>query len=223
MRRRRKDWAQTPGAWAVDTLESWDLTLSAVESRRQGSTVTSQALKDRSARMWCISSKGGSLPALRTQEAAAHQGGDDSGRGQSQVPPGSGPSGGKGRRGPLVTAVQPLRAGSGDGQQAHSSAGAEVNQRWGLEGQHAQGSLEGNLPRLQSPSGTRRREGPGPARRQSRSNAGHLTELPTSSLQASAGATYWILNIYSFSATESEYVSLLSVFLEMHSSQEKDS
>lgn len=56
-----------------------------------------------------------------------------------------------------------------------------------------------------------------------RSNAGHLAELPTSSLQASAGTTYWILNIYSFSATELEYISLLSVFLKMHSSQDKDS
>lgn len=56
-----------------------------------------------------------------------------------------------------------------------------------------------------------------------RSNAGHLAKLPTSSLQASAGATSWILDIYSFSATESEYVSLASVFLETHSSQEKDS
>lgn len=56
-----------------------------------------------------------------------------------------------------------------------------------------------------------------------RSNAGHLAELPTSSLQASAGTTYWILNIYSFSAAELKYMSLFSVFLKMHSSQDKDS
>ena len=152
-----------PRAWAVGTLESWGLSLSAVESRRQGSTMTSLALKDPSARIWCVSSTGGSLPALRTQEAAAHQGGDNSGREQSQVPPASGPSGDEGRRSPLVTAVRPLRAGSGDSQPAQSSARAEMNRKWGLEGQRAQGSLEGNLPLLRSPSGTRHREQPGPA------------------------------------------------------------
>lgn len=46
-----------------------------------------------------------------------------------------------------------------------------------------------------------------------RSKAGHLAEPLTSSLQASAGTTYWVLNIYSFSAPQLEYTSsLLSVF-----------
>ena len=103
---------------------------------------------------------------------AAHQGGDDSGRGQSQVPPGSGPSGREGRRGPLVTAVRLLRAGSGNSQQAQSSAGAETNRKWGLEGPRAQGGLEGNLPLLQSPSGTRHRERLGPARRRPQEQGG---------------------------------------------------
>ena len=58
----------------MDTLESRGLTLSAVESQRQGSTVTSLALKDLSAGIWCVSSKEESLPALRFRVLAVVNG-----------------------------------------------------------------------------------------------------------------------------------------------------